>query len=428
MKRTVSLVSFAAVLFACLTPMPQLTAQALPQKNLQIHYRVIDLGTLGGTFGYAGGLNIWGSVVGGSTLAGDTAQHAYIWRNGQMTDLGTLGGLNSDAGFPPNDLNQVAGIAEISTPDPLGEDYCGFGTGLTCVPFLWQKGKMTTLPLLGGNNGITGEINIWGVIAGSSETTTQDPGCLPPQTFQSQPVYWSKGKVHQLPILSGDTVGIAQVINNPGQIAGRSGTCSRPGLHAVFWQDGRVMDMGNLGGTGGNNPFDINTWGQVVGFSFLAGDETAHAFLWDRHSGMKDLGTVPGDFLSFADGINDFGQVVGSSCDGDGNCRAFLWQKGIMTDLNTLIPPDSPLYLIDASGTINNVGQIAGLGVDLNSDEIHPFLLIPCVGACPSYGQNVGAASSENRRIVLSEKARQTLHRYAGRKQSPPGLRAAHPQ
>jgi probable HAF family extracellular repeat protein len=423
MKRTVLLLSFAAVLFACLTPVAQLTAQALPQKNLQIHYRVIDLGTLGGTFGYAGGLNSWGSVNGGSNLPGDTAQHAYIWVNGQMTDLGTLGGLNSDAGFPLNDLNQVAGFAETPTPDPLGEDYCGFGTGLSCLPFLWQKGKITPLPLLGGNNGIVGGINNWGVIAGSSETSTQDSDCLPPQILQSQAVYWSKDKVHQLPTLAGDTVSIAQVINDLGQIAGRSGTCSRPGLHAVLWQDGRVMDMGNLGGTGAN-PFDINIWGQVVGFSFLADHETAHAFLWDRHSGMKDLGTVPGDFLSFADGINDFGQVVGSSCDEDRNCRAFFWQKGIMTDLNTLIPPDSPLYLIDASGTINNLGEIAGLGVDLNTDEIHPFLLIPCVGACTHYGQNTEAASAQNRRIVLSEKVRQMLRRYDGRKQSLPGLRA----
>jgi probable HAF family extracellular repeat protein len=238
MRRIVPVVSLAAVLFAGLTPMPQLRAQALQQG--QIRYEVIDLGTLGGTFGYAGGLNNLGSVVGGATLSGDTAQHAFLWRNGKMTDLGTFGGPDSDAGFPPNEFNQVAGAAETSTPDPLGEDYSGFGTGLTCLPFLWQKSRMIPFPLLGGNSGVAREINDWGVIVGASENATQDPDCPPPQKLQTKPVYWSKGKVYRLPILLGDTVGDAAVINDRGQIAGRSGTCSHGGLHAVFWQNGRV--------------------------------------------------------------------------------------------------------------------------------------------------------------------------------------------
>jgi probable HAF family extracellular repeat protein len=346
-----------------------------------------------------------------------------------MTDLGTFGGPDSDAGFPPNDFNQVAGAAETATPDPLGEDYCGFGTGLTCLPFLWQKGKMTRLPLLGGNNAIALEINNWGVIVGASENTTQDPDCTPPQKLQSQPVYWSKGKIHQLPILPGDTVAAAVVINDLGQIAGRSGTCSHRGLHAVFWQNGRVMDMGNLGGTRGNNPMEINNWGQVVGLSNVSGDEVPHAFLWDKHSGMKDLGTLPGDFFSFGYGINDFGQVVGSSCDVDFNCRAFLWQKGVMTDLNTLIPADSPLYLVEATGTINNAGEIAGSAVDINSGEGHPFLLVPCgrgdnLAGCHDYPQSATAAAAQVPRIALPENIRQMLRRYSREKHVFPGLTA----
>ena len=65
---------------------------------------------------------------------------------------------------------------------------------------------------------------------------------------------------------------------------------------------------------------------------------------------MRDLGTLPGDVASVANGINSKGQVLGGSVDMDENSRAFLWQNGVMTDLNTLIPADSPLFLIVASG------------------------------------------------------------------------------
>ena len=72
---------------------------------------------------------------------------------------------------------------------------------------------------------------------------------------------------------------------------------------------------------------------------------------------FKDIGTVPGDVESESHAINDPGQVVGQSCDANGNCRAFFWENGAMTDLNALIPTSSPLYLglFDASG-INSRG------------------------------------------------------------------------
>src|SRR5215471_10649460 len=76
----------AIALFAALVNPVRLTAQK------QIRYSVTDLGTLGGTFSQAGTLNNHGSVVGISSLKGDTAFHAFFWRDGVMTDLGTIGG------------------------------------------------------------------------------------------------------------------------------------------------------------------------------------------------------------------------------------------------------------------------------------------------------------------------------------------------
>jgi probable HAF family extracellular repeat protein len=97
---------------------------------------------------------------------------------------------------------------------------------------------------------------------------------------------------------------------------------------------------------------------------------------------MQDLGTLPGDVNSAGLGINDRGDVVGASIDGPlatGNPRPFIWQNGRMSDLNALIPADSPLYLLGVFW-INDAGQIAVLGLDVNTFEIHAFLASPNAG------------------------------------------------
>jgi probable HAF family extracellular repeat protein len=93
---------------------------------------------------------------------------------------------------------------------------------------------------------------------------------------------------------------------------------------------------------------------------------------------MADLGTLPGDFSSLAFGINDAAQVVGQSCDINFNCRAFLWQNGVMTDLNTLISPalGSSLVLIVGSD-INSGGEIVGNVYNPSTGAVHAFLATP---------------------------------------------------
>ena len=86
---------------------------------------------------------------------------------------------------------------------------------------------------------------------------------------------------------------------------------------------------------------------QCVG-AFLCGNAKFHAFLWTRETGMQDLGTVGSDPNSIAIGINDAGQIVGSSIDAKFNPRAFLRVGQDLIDLNELVPTDSPLYLFTA--------------------------------------------------------------------------------
>jgi probable HAF family extracellular repeat protein len=87
---------------------------------------------------------------------------------------------------------------------------------------------------------------------------------------------------------------------------------------------------------------------------------------------ITDLGTLPGDVSSFAFGINNKGLAVGLGS------RAFLWQNGVMTDLNAFVPgpPFSPLYLLQGF-YIDDGGKVAGLGLAITG-ELHAFLATPC--------------------------------------------------
>ena len=385
-----SLLSFSAWALAVLVfPMTVAAQNAEQRPAPATRYTVIDLGTLsGGSFSQPFFMNRYGLVSGSSSLS-DGSQHATLWLEGLKIDIGAsgLGGPNSIA-FGNNVRFQATGEAETSTPDPNNEDFCGFGTHLTCLPFLWQNGAMVQLPVLGGNNGVAMAISSWGEVAGFAENSTPDPGCPAPQVLHFKPVVWEKGVIHQLPTVGGDPDGVAQEINGEGKVVGASGTCSTFNtnflynlvpVHALLWEKGKAIDLGNLGGktglAGGNIAYDINNQGQVVGNSDLPGDTTFHAFLWTWKTGMQDLGTVSGDVASVAISINDGGSVVGASLDANFNPRAFLWEKGVMTDLNTLTAGESPLSLLTGC-SINSRGEITGLGLT-STGEIHTYLARP---------------------------------------------------
>ena len=55
--------------------------------------------------------------------------------------------------------------------------------------------------------------------------------------------------------------------------------------------------------------------------------------------------------------------------------RAFLWQNGVITDLNTLISGASPSFLLQASA-INSRGEIVGFG-PTGTGDVHAFLATP---------------------------------------------------
>jgi probable HAF family extracellular repeat protein len=357
-------------------------------------YMITDLGVVGAPPGQGFFVTPNHLVAGAATVAGGQT-HAVLWARGAMTDLG-VPGLNSMA-FSVNENATAVGGAETSTLDPHGEDFCGFKAmgvptnGSECVPFASRYGAMTPLRTLGGYNGVANMINTRGQIAGEAENATIDPSCPSPQVYQFKPVLWQSGDVEELPTAGGDPNGVALAINQAGQIVGASGACAtfsqtllvnlQP-LHALLWEAGKVIDLGSLGGTGHGNgivALNLNNLGEVVGASDLAGDKVSHAFLWTRLTGMQDLGTLDGDVISAALAINDSGVITGVSLDADFNLRAFVRRDGVMTDVNTLIPANSPLYLLLAC-SINAAGEITGLAVNPDTGDLHAYVATPATG------------------------------------------------
>lgn len=120
-------------------------------------------------------------------------------------------------------------------------------------------------------------------------------------------------------------------------------------------QSYNITDLGTLR-PGSARVHDINSLGQAVGASGHPHGSDTHAFFWTQKSGIRDLGLLPGGDYSVASGINDAGQVVGTSNSQDG-MHAFLWtlQDGL-TALPSLSGADS-----SSAYAINQVGAIAGV-------------------------------------------------------------------
>ena len=372
---------------------PPLSSSAASATVAQYH--VVALSGLGGFLTTGISDNNAGLVSGYSVLADNATVHATSWSSGSTTatDLQTLGGTNSAVEWPNHTPRTVAGISQIAQADPLGEQWSCSAfipyTGQECHGFVWTNGQMHDLGTLGGNNSFASGSNFRGQTVGWAETTVHDPTCAAPQVLGFEAVEWDTSRTpHALPPLSGDTASAATAINARGDVVGISGICenavgAKSAEHMVLWQNGVAQQLPNLGGAAWNTPTMINDAGAVVGFSDHSGDEpgdvyNGHAFLWTAGSGTTDLGTLSGDAVSFAYGISNHGLIVGQSCTaGCAGSRAFLYQNGTMYDLNGLLDASSSAYSLIFANDINDAGEITGLAFDSTSGALVGFRLEP---------------------------------------------------
>jgi probable HAF family extracellular repeat protein len=400
-KRPVRIHSIVPISICCGAALMFVQAQEQTPARHRTQYRVSNLETLGGTSSAGNSINDRSGIAGYSRLTGDQARHAAFWRNRQhhsILDLGTLGGPNSSVTWNvKNTEGTIVGISQTADPDPLGEAWssAAFYSGPNAVGFInlgfvWEGCQMRGLPNFpGGNNGFATGANNHGQVVGWAENDVHDPACVSPQVLQFRPAIWTLGppdEIQDLPLISGDTSGAATAINDNGQIVGISGICDQAvgrqtAKHAVLWQNGGVTDIGNLGALFWNTPTAINQRGDIVGFAGAPNDPDGNflqAFIWTVHGGIQPLGFLPGDVHSEAYGINEKRQVVGLSCDANGSCRAFIWENGVMQDLNDLKQPDFSTRL-ETAKDINDEGEITGRTIDANNVRT-VYLAVPANG------------------------------------------------
>jgi probable HAF family extracellular repeat protein len=292
----------------------------------------IDVGTLGGTYGQINALNASNQATGFATTAGDAATHAFFYNGGTPLDLGDLGGGYSE------------GLAINSAGQVTGDSYNGDGNDHA---FLWSGTSMLDLGDLGGGFSQGIAINSSGTITG--DTLSSD--------FNNFAFIYTNGTMTSLGDLGSGVYSSSRGINDSGTIVGESADTNF-NIHGFVYLQGKMKDLGTLGGSS-STTVAINNAGQIIGTSFITGDNDQHAFVSDGTT-MTDLGTLGGSESDpFA--INNQGLIVGQAQTPDFQFHAVIWQNGVITDLNTLIPTNSG-WVLSSAQFVNDAGRIVGFG------------------------------------------------------------------
>jgi probable HAF family extracellular repeat protein len=330
----------------------------MPLAVAQI-YSVTDLGTLGGSYSAATGINARGQVVGYSDTADHSAVHAFVWtRHGGMQDLNPPE-ITQSLATGINDLGHVVGVATFPVGDDHFQAHAVLWTKQNGIQDFGTLGNFSTAFGINDRDQVVGDTNITG---GNTDAA----------------FVWTKaGGMEDLGTLGGGGA-TAQAINNLGHVVG--GSFTGDGFHAFFWTTSVGMrDLGTLGGCE-SQATGINDVGEIVGGSSIdCVSNNRHAFLWTRKTGLQDLATPQGTSFGGPGAVNILGMVVGAACPlqclSQESVHGFIWTTATgWLDLNNLILADSG-WVIENVSAINARGQITGRG--FINGQYHAFLLTP---------------------------------------------------
>jgi probable HAF family extracellular repeat protein len=251
-------------------------------------------------------------------IPGATQAHAFRWtESAGIQDLGTLGGADSTGVF----INQRGQIAGWSFTNTTVNSTTGFPT---LDPFLWENGKMLDLGTLGGTFGLSRGLNNSGQVVGNSNLAG-DQKCHPfvwDKTGGMQDLGTLGGDSGSVFFNNdaGEVVGAADVPGASGCDAGEQ-------YHAFFWKNGVMTDLGTADGDPCSLAVDINSKRQIVGAGTDCSNYL-QALLWENGGPAADLNTLippnPGLQLWFGIYVNDAGEIAALGALPNGDTRAFV--------------------------------------------------------------------------------------------------------
>src|SRR4030043_1466812 len=164
---------------------------------------------------------------------------------------------------------------------------------------------------------------------------------------------WATAQYTITHLTLGGTWSTAQAINDLGQVVGTSQIPGDTSYHGFTYYRGTITDIGPI------NPYDVNNLGQVVWYynTKINGNSTVRSFIYSNGT-LTDLGTISSSSApraqSWANGINDIGQVVGSANTEyfGSNFHAYLYSNDVMENID----PDEQSEAL----AINNYGMVIG--------------------------------------------------------------------